>query len=152
ARRRVNLTANSQGALLEIPGIVSIGQSPVLDSSRTEDHVQFVDTATLVRGNHQFGFGGAVQHVSLRAPPANRFSGIFVFPTLDAFSSGTPDMFVQAFGNPHTRYATNPIALWLQDQWRPAAGVTLIGGFRYEGQTLPAPLGTVTHNFAPRLG
>jgi hypothetical protein len=80
ARRRVNLTANSQGALLEVPGIVSIGQSPVLDSSRTEDHVQFVDTATLVRGNHQFGFGGSVQHVSLDARLANRFSGYFRIP------------------------------------------------------------------------
>jgi hypothetical protein len=152
ARRRVSLTANSQGALLETPGIVSIGRSPVLDSSRTEDHVQFVDTATLVRGNHQFGFGASVQHVSLDARLANRFAGIFVFPTLDAFSSGTPDMFIQAFGDPHTRYTTNPIASWMQDQWRPAAGVTVIGGLRYEAQTLPSPFGIVAHNVAPRLG
>lgn len=152
ARRRVNLTPNSQGALLEIPGIVSIGQSPLLNSSRIEDHFQLVDTVTLVRGDHQFGFGASVQHVSLDARMASCFAGIFVFPTLDAFSSGTPDMFIQAFGDPHARYATNPIASWLQDQWRPAAGVTVIGGVRYEAQMLPAPFGAVTHNVAPRLG
>ncbi|MFL6446932.1 MAG: carboxypeptidase regulatory-like domain-containing protein [Bryobacteraceae bacterium] len=152
ARRRVSLSPNSQGALLEIPGVVSLGQSPVLASSRTEDHTEFVDTATLVRGEHQLGFGASVQHISLDARMADRFSGIFVFPTVNAFASGTPDMFLQAFGNPHTQYATNPIASWIQDQWRPIAGMTVIGGFRYEAQTLPGRFGTVTHNFAPRLG
>ena len=152
ARRRVNLTPNSKGASFEIPGVVSFGESPVLDSSRTEDHTQFVETATLVRGDHQLGFGASVQHVSLDARLANRFAGIFVFPTLNAFASGTPDMFIQAFGEPHTRYETNPIASWLQDQWRPLAGVTVIAGVRYEAQTLPSPFGTVTHNVAPRLG
>ena len=152
ARRRVNLTPNSGGAFFEIPGIVSFGQSPVLDSSRTEDHFQFVDTATLVRGDHQFGFGASMQHVSLDARLANRFAGIFVFPTLNAFMSGTPDMFVQAFGNPHTQYGTNPLASWIQDQWRPVAGMTVVGGVRYQAQKLPGSFGTATHNVAPRLG
>lgn len=152
ARRTVDLTPNSQGAFLEIPGIVSFGQSPLLDSRRTEDHVQFVDSATLVRGNHHFGFGASVQHVSLDARLANRFAGIFVFPTLDAFSIGAPDMFLQAFGDPHTRYGTNPLAFWIQDQWRPAAGLTVIAGLRYEAQSLPPPFGQTAHNAAPRLG
>ena len=152
ARRRVNLTPNSEGAYLEIPGVVSMGQSPVLQSSRTEDHTQILETGTLVRGEHQIGFGASVQHVSLDARLANRFAGIFVFPTLNAFASGTPDMFIQAFGDPHTQYGTNPIAFWLQDQWRPVAGVTVIAGLRYEGQTLPRPFSNVTHNVGPRLG
>ncbi len=152
ARRRINLTANSQGTYLAIPGLVSMGQSPRLNSSRTEDHTEFVDTATLVRGDHQLGFGSSIQRVSLDARLANRFGGIFVFPTLTAFASGRPDMFVQAFGDPHTGYGTNPIAFWVQDQWRPAAGVTVIGGVRDEAQVLPHPFGTVTHNVAPRIG
>ncbi|HEX4593871.1 MAG TPA: TonB-dependent receptor, partial [Bryobacteraceae bacterium] len=152
ASRTIDLAPNSQGAFLEIPGIVSLGQSPLLDSSRTENHVQLLDSATLVRADHQFGFGASVQHVSLDARLANRFAGIFVFPTLDAFSSGTPDMFLQAFGDPHTRYGTDPIALWIQDQWRPVPGLTVIAGLRYEAQSLPSPFGDTTRNFAPRLG
>ena len=152
ARRSLELTPNSQGALLEIPGVVSFGQSPVLDSSRTEDHVQVVESATLVRGAHQFGFGASLQHVTLDARLANRFAGVFLFPTLDAFTSGTPDVFLQAFGDPHTHYATDPAAFWAQDQWRPAAGLTVIAGLRYEFQRLPAPFTAPTHNLAPRLG
>jgi hypothetical protein len=61
-------------------------------------------------------------------------------------------MFLQAFGDPHTRYGTDPIALWIQDQWRPASGLTVIAGLRYEAQSLPSPFGDATRNLAPRLG
>jgi hypothetical protein len=152
ARRSLDLVPNSQGALLEIPGVVSLGQSAVLDASRTEDHVQVVEAATVVRGAHQFGFGASVQHVTLDARLADRFAGVFVFPTLDAFARGAPDVFLQAFGDPHTRYATDPMAFWAQDQWRPAVGLTVVGGLRYEAQRLPAPFGSATRNIAPRLG
>jgi hypothetical protein len=152
ARRSVELTPNSTGALLEIPGVVSMGESSVLNSSRTEDHLQVVESATVVRGAHQFGFGASLQHVTLDARLADRFAGVFVFPTLNDFTLGTPDVFLQAFGDPHTRYTTDPIAFWAQDQWRPASGLTVIGGVRYEIQRLPAPFGVSKRNFAPRLG
>jgi hypothetical protein len=152
ARRSIDLTPNSHGAFLEIPGVVSFGQSALLDSSRTEDHVQIAESATLVRGAHQFGFGASLQHIRLDARLANRFSGVFVFPTLEDFVCGTPDIFFQAFGDPRTRYSTDPVAFWAQDQWRPASGLTVVAGFRYEAQRLPAPFGSVNRNLAPRLG
>jgi hypothetical protein len=152
ARRSVEMTPNSRGALLEIPGVVSIGQSSVLDASRAEDHFQVVETAAFLRGSHQFGFGASVQHITLDARLANRFGGVFLFPTLDAFTRGAPDVYLQAFGDPHTRYSTDPGAVWAQDQWRPASGLTVVYGVRYEAQRLPAPFGSVTHNVAPRLG
>jgi outer membrane receptor protein involved in Fe transport len=92
-----------------------------------------------VRGAHQFGFGGSVQPITLDARLADRFAGIFLFPTLNDFTRGTPDVFLQAFGDPHTRYTSDPAAFWAQDQWRPAAGLTVIAGLRYEFQSLPAP-------------
>lgn len=152
ARRAVDLTPDSRGAFLEIPGVVSIGESPVLNSFRTEDHTQLVESASLVRGKHLFGFGASVQRVSLDARLSNRFDGIFVFPTLDAFLSGRPDLFLEAFGNPETRYTTDPVAFWAQDQWKPIAGLTVVAGVRYEAQVLPRPFGNALHNIAPRLG
>jgi hypothetical protein len=152
ARRSIDLIPNSRGAFLEIPGVVSFGQSPLLDSSRTEDHLQVVESATLVRGAHQFGFGGSVQHITLDTRLANRFAGVFVFPTLDDFTRGAPDVFLQAFGDARVRYATDPAAFWAQDQWRPASGLTVIAGLRYEAQRLPAPFHSPSRNLAPRLG
>jgi hypothetical protein len=152
ARRSIDLVPNSRGALLEIPGVASFGQSPLLDSSRTEDHLQAVESVTLVRGAHQFGFGASLQHITLDTRLTNRFAGVFIFPTLDAFTRGAPDVFLQAFGDPHTNYTTDPTAFWAQDQWRPASGLTVVAGLRYEVQRLPAPFHSPTRNFAPRLG
>ena len=152
ARRIVDLNPNSQGALLEIPGVVSFGQSPVLSASRTENHAQVVDSATLVRGDHQFGFGASLQRVTLDATLANRFEGLFVFPTLDAFTAGMPDVFLQAFGDPSTRYSADPVAIWAQDQWRAATGLTIVAGVRYEAEVLPRPFPDANRNIAPRLG
>jgi hypothetical protein len=152
ARRSVDLTPNARGALLEIPGVVSIGQSPVLNASRAEDHFQLVESATKLLGSHQLGFGVSAQHITLNADLAKRFAGVFIFPSLNDFVRGTPDVFLQAFGNPHTRYSTDPAAIWAQDQWRPASGLTVVYGLRFEVQRLPAPFGSTTHNVAPRLG
>jgi hypothetical protein len=152
ARRSLDLIPNSRGALLEIPGVVSIGQSPLLDSSRTEDHLQVVESVALVRGAHQFGFGASIQHITLDTRLGNRLAGVFIFPTLDDFTRGAPDVFLQAFGDPRTRYTTDPAAFWVQDQWRPASGFTVVAGVRYEVQRLPAPFRSPTRNLAPRLG
>jgi hypothetical protein len=105
-----------------------------------------------VHGSHQLGFGASLQRVTLDARLANRFGGVFVFPTLNDFTQARPDVFLQAFGDPSTRYATLPVAFWAQDQWRPSTGVTVVYGLRYEAQWLPAPFGSVTRNAAPRVG
>ena len=152
ARRSVELAPNSRGALLEIPGVASFGQSPLLDSSRTEDHLQLVEAVTVVRGAHQFGFGASGQHITLDHRLGNRFAGVFVFPTVADFIQGKPDVFLQAFGDPRLHYSTDPYAFWLQDQWRPASGITVTGGVRYEVQRLPVPFQSPKQNLAPRLG
>src|SRR5262249_55400329 len=66
-----------------------------------------------------------------------------------ASSYGT---FQQAFGAP-SQFQSNPNAgLFVQDEWRPANGVTVNAGVRYDAQFLPDPINTDTNNFAPRAG
>ena len=88
AARTVDLSPNARGALLEIPGVLSLGQAYGLDSERAEDHYEVIDSVNTVRGRHQFGFGASLHYVRLDADLANRFAGIFLFPTLDDFASG----------------------------------------------------------------
>jgi hypothetical protein len=152
ARRDVALTPNSRGALLEIPGVVSVGQSFRLDSARTEDHWEAVGSLGRASVHHTVGFGGSVQHIPLRARFGDRFAGIFVFPTLDDFTAGRPDLFVQAFGGQETSYSTAPAGLWLEDRWRPGRGVTLTAGLRWDAQRLPAGFTSPKANVAPRIG
>ncbi|MEZ5366606.1 MAG: TonB-dependent receptor [Bryobacterales bacterium] len=146
------LTPNSQGPLYEIPGVVSIGQAFRLDSERTEDHWEAVGSIGHATVHHTLGFGGAVQHIPLRARFGDRFAGVFVFPTLDAFALGQPDFYVQAFGRQQTAFSTTPAGLWVEDKWRPGRGVTLTAGLRWDAQRLPAPFASPKANVAPRVG
>jgi len=93
-----------------------------------------------------------LQDIKLDARLANRFGGVYLFPTLADFLAGRPDVFFQALGNPATSFSTAPIGFWLEDRWQPAAGLTLELGFRYDRQRMPAGLPSSTNNLAPRLG
>ncbi len=152
ARRNVEFTPNSRGALIEIPGVLSFGQSPQLDGTSAPNYNQAAETLTFVRGNHQLGVGLSGQYVNFDNELPNRFAGIYIFPTLAAFSRATPDVFIQRFGDPHTHYSTVLLGTWLQDQWQPGHGVTIVGGVRYDAQKLPAPVPSATNNWSPRLG
>lgn len=152
AHRSTSFTPNSQGALIEIPGVVSFGESPQLNSATSQNYYQAVEALTLLRGNHQLGVGVNAQYVSFNNNLPNRFAGIYIFPTLAAFSQKTPDVFIQRFGDPHAAYSTVPLGVWLQDQWQPGHGITLLGGIRYDAQRLPKPIPSATNNWSPRLG
>ncbi|MBI1789207.1 MAG: TonB-dependent receptor [Acidobacteria bacterium] len=152
SRHAVDLTPNSRGAMLEIPGVVTFGQAYTLDSSRTEDHYQVVESLSLATGRHQLGVGASLHSVHLDARLANRFGGLYVFPTLEAFQAGRPDVFLQAFGDPHTRYSTLPAGAWLQDRWQPVTGLTLDLGLRWDRQSLPAGIPGASANWSPRFG
>src|SRR5262245_66646271 len=44
------------------PGVVSFGQSSLIDSSRTEDHTQIVESVETVHVPHQLGFSASGRH------------------------------------------------------------------------------------------
>src|SRR5204863_8067044 len=121
---------NSRGAMLEIPGVTTLGQAFGLDSTRAENHYEIIDGINLALGRHQLGVGGSLHFVGLDSHIANRFGGIYVFPTLPDFLRGAPDVFLQAFGDPRTHYSTVPVGFWFQDRWQPLTGLTIEAGVR----------------------
>jgi len=152
SRRSADLTPSSRGAMLEIPGVLTMGQAYRLDASRTEKHYEVVEGLNVSLGAHQLSLGSSVHEIRLDARLANRFGGIFLFPTINDFLNARPDVFIQAFGNPNTRISTVPLGVWLQDRWQLCPGLTLEAGVRYDWQHLPSIFQTASHNFAPRLG
>lgn len=152
ARRDAGITPNAAGPMIEIPGVITFGQGYRMDQRRAETHWEAIDSLSVVRGNHMVTMGASVHRVMLDARLANRFAGLFVFPTLADLEAGRPDLYIQAFGFPETRIPTWPGAAFIQDRWQLRPGLTLETGVRWEYQTLPAPLSRSTHNVAPRLG
>ena len=152
AERTVGITPNSGGPMIEIPGVITFGQSYRLNAARTEKHAEVVDSMHVVRGHHQFSFGGSVHPIRLDASIANRFGGIFIYPTVAQYQAGAPDLYIQAMGDPRTRINTVPVGLWAQDRWQIATGLSLDAGVRYDRQWLPAPIPSSNRNIAPRIG
>jgi hypothetical protein len=152
ASRTVDLTPNSPGPMFEIPGVLTLGQSYRLDASRREDHGEIAEGLNYSAGHSQFNIGFNLHDIRLDAHLANRFAGVYLFPTTADFLAGRPDVFFQAFGNPATRFSTLPIGFWLQDRWQPAAGLTFEAGIRYDRQQMPTGAPSSSDNVAPRLG
>ncbi|MFB3826666.1 MAG: TonB-dependent receptor domain-containing protein [Bryobacteraceae bacterium] len=152
AQRSQTVRPNTDGPMFEIPGVVSFGQSYRLNGDRTENHYQAVENFSFVLGRHRLSAGADVHGVTLDSRIANRFGGIFIFPTLADFARGTPDVFLQAFGDARTRLNTVPVGLWIQERWQLNPELLLEAGVRYDRQRMPAGLPPSSNNFSPRLG
>ena len=147
-----NLTPNSNNPTYMVPGVVTFGGSYQLDQSRTEGHVEAVESFQWQTGSHLMSAGLSFHRVTFDGKLANRFRGIYIFPTLEDLLAGRPDVAIQAFGNPATQYSTIPLGLWFQDRWTVARGLTMEAGLRYDRQWLPEQIPETKRNVAPRLG
>ena len=152
ARRSVSLTPNSYGVMIEVPGVIRFGQSCRLDADRREDHFELRESFTWTSGRRQLSTGASLHGVRLDARLADRFGGLFIFPTLQDLRAGRADVFLKAFGRPETHYWTVPVGLWVQDRWQVAPGLTLEAGLRYDRQWLPDGIPEAGRNLAPRFG
>jgi hypothetical protein len=152
ARRTADLRPNGAGPMYEIPGAVTFGEAYRLDGSRSETHGEIVDSLQMMRAHHLISAGVSAHVIQLDSRLADRFHGIYIFPTLSDFTAARPDIYIQAFGNPATSIRTVPLGFWLQDRWQPFTGFTVEAGLRYDRQSMPGAIPTANRNLAPRLG
>ncbi|HEX8920566.1 MAG TPA: TonB-dependent receptor, partial [Pyrinomonadaceae bacterium] len=152
---RSNLSApvnDNVGPAVNISGVASFGTATFSPLARSIDLYEFVDNLSIQRGAHSLkgGVDFLFNRVNITFPGA--LQGVYTFTTLQNFLSGNYSSFQQAFGAA-TQFQSNPnIGLFVQDEWRPRAGLTLNAGLRYDAQFLPDPIQTDANNFAPRMG
>ena len=137
-QRDVQLRPNAVGPMLEIPGVATMGEFYRLNADRTERHYQVVENFNFVIGSHRLSAGVDAHAVTLNANFRNRYGALYIFPTVDDFLRGRPDMFIQAFGNPKPTSHTIPFGSWLQDRWELRPGLSLELGLRFDRQRMPA--------------
>ena len=154
AGRTMDLSPNSGPAvpMFEIPGVATFGQFYRMNSSRTERHYQFVEQLNFNAGAHRLSTGVDVHGIALDANLRGRYAGLYLFPTLDAFAQGRPDLFIQAFGRSATRMNTVPIGAWLQDRWQLRPRLLAELGVRFDRQRMPNGITPSSTNLAPRAG
>lgn len=152
SERTSELTPNGTGPLVEVPGVVSYGTYQRFNSDRTERHYQVIESFNAAVRGHRLSMGADAHWVTLNAAMRHRYSGIFVFPTLDALAAGRPDLYWQAFGNPNTQMTTVPFGVWLQDRWQVHPRLLLEVGARFDRQRMPVGISPSSNNVSPRAG
>lgn len=152
-RSRLAAPVNDEtGPAVNINGVASFGTATFSPLARSIDLYEAVDNISTQRGAHSLkgGVDFLYNRVNIEFPGA--LQGVYTFTTLQNFLNGTYSSFQQAFGAP-SQFQSNPnIGLFVQDEWRPRADLTINAGLRYDAQFLPDPIETDTNNFAPRLG
>jgi outer membrane receptor for ferrienterochelin and colicin len=151
-RHAVSRTNDAAGPGIDIVGLVDFGQPYAGNSSRRENHYQVSYTYLRTKGRHQWKAGGTLNRVSSRATVLDGFGGLYLFGSTADFLAGTPDFFIQAFGNPSTNYAVTNYGAFVQDHFSLLPHLTLDLGVRYDFEQLPAGFNEDTTDFGPRIG
>lgn len=149
---------DATGPAVNIAGVASFGTATFSPLARDIDLYELVDSVSTISGAHSIkgGVDFLYNRVNILFPGA--LQGVYTFSpsgaisALSNFLTGNYSSFQQAFGAP-SQFQSNPnIGLFVQDEWRPRADLTINAGLRYDAQFLPDPIGTDTNNLAPRLG
>jgi hypothetical protein len=151
--RRAALRSTDQiGPEISIAGLIDFGRPYDGNEKRRENHYELADVASLAKGRHLINFGGDVDWIHENVSAYDGFGAVYIFPTLDAFLSGDPDQYRQAFGNPSTRFATPRYSGFIQDHRALTRRLTIDAGIRYDFEHLPAQFRHDVNDLAPRIG
>lgn len=152
-RRAVERTNDTTFPGVLIPGVALFGTPYTGNSRRFETHLELEESAILQHKQHLIQTGAGFDRVALRTQVLDGSQGLFVFPTLNAFTAAAPDFLIQSsFKNSNNHFAELRIKAYLQDHWTPVRNLALDYGLRYEDNHLPSSLPQHALNFSPRVG
>ena len=122
-----------------ISGYTPIGGAITGPRNTTQQTFELQDSMTWARGAHLLKAGGEYLHTSIDLFQGIAPNAFFVFastfPTNHAIANvllGSPVIFYQGFGDFSRELNVWNLGLFAQDEWHPAATVTVNAGLRYE--------------------
>ncbi|MBO0719667.1 MAG: TonB-dependent receptor, partial [Blastocatellia bacterium] len=117
-------------------GNFNIGGPQNFPQGRADTTVVFANTVNYQRGNHSFKFGG-----EFRRFYNNNFtldSGLFTFPSMDAFLHDMANSFQVVLGDRSSAIATGALGFFAQDSFKLRPNLTLELGLRYDWNMTPS--------------
>jgi hypothetical protein len=140
------------GPAINIAGVANFGTSTTSPTGRDLDVFELSDSFAWQRGSHLLKTGALLLYERLNVEFPGALQGVYAFSSLANFRAGRFTNFQQAFGEAN-QFQENPnLGLFVQDEWRPRAGLTINGGLRYDLQWIDDLVETDTNNVSPRLG
>ncbi|MFN2532331.1 MAG: TonB-dependent receptor domain-containing protein [Pyrinomonadaceae bacterium] len=95
----------------------------------------FSDTLNYLRGNHSFKFGGEARRFYNNN--FNLDTGAFTFANVNSFIAGTGNSFSITLGDRSSAIAQGALGLYVQDNYKLRANLTLELGLRYDWNMTP---------------
>lgn len=152
-RSRLAAPANDLiGPAVSISGAASFGTATSSPTGRALDVYEVSDSVTTQRGAHLLKAGGSLLYERLDIEFPGALQGVYTFASLANFQAGRYINYQQAFGQAGQRQASTNAGLFVQDEWRPRADLTINAGLRYDLQGVADPVRTDRDNVSPRLG
>ena len=118
-----------------VAGDLNFGGPGNLPQGRTDTSYVLVDTFRHARGRHSMALGGEYRHFVNENFAEG--TGVFNFPSIDAFLAGTANAFNTTLGERRSVIDQRAMALFVQDQIRLGNSLTLELGLRYEWHVTP---------------
>ena len=152
-RSRLSSAVNDAvGPAVSISGVAAFGNWTSSPTARDADVVEAIDTITLQRGSHLMKAGADMLYNRVNIVFPGATVGSYTFSSLANFQRGVYSQFQQAFGQTSLEQSNPNLGVFVQDEWRPRADLTLTSGLRYDVQWLPNPINPDTNNVSPRAG
>ena len=118
-----------------VAGDLNFGGPGTLPQGRTDTSYVVVDTFSHARGRHSMKLGGEYRHFVNENFAEG--TGVFNFPSVDAFLAGTANAFNITLGERRSVIDQRAMALFVQDQITLGNSLTLDLGMRYEWHVTP---------------
>ncbi len=118
-----------------VAGDLNFGGPGNLPQGRTDTSYVLVDTFSHASGRHSMRLGGEYRHFINENFAEG--TGVFNFPSVDAFLAGTANAFNITLGERRSVIDQRAMALFFQDQIRLRNSLTLEFGIRYQWHVTP---------------
>ena len=118
-----------------VAGDLNFGGPGNLPQGRTDTSYVLVDTFRHASGSHSWALGGEYRHFVNENFAEG--TGVFNFPSVDAFLTGTANAFNTTLGERRSVIDQRAMALFVQDQITLGNRLTLELGMRYEWHVTP---------------
>jgi len=141
------------GPAVAISGVASFGTLSGSPTARVNTLTEVVDNLSYQTGAHALRAGVDFLYNDDTITFPRSVRGAYTFSSLANFLAGVYNNagFTQTFGVDQISQTNPNLGMYLQDEWRAGASLTVNAGLRYDLQYLDS-IHTDTNNLAPRLG
>ena len=99
-----------------------------------QDRYELQNYTTAALGNHALNFGTRLRLTRDSNYSTSGFNGMYIFPSLSAYETGTPSEYDVTVGTPGAKVNLFDAGLFFQDDYKARPNLTLSFGLRFEGQ------------------